>query len=684
MGAIPFLLIVLIAIFGFSYIAFNRLRLLGYMQSTNRFKHILDRIKAVFFIGVMQKKMIKGEKKPGTMHAFIFWGFIVILFRKLQLFTIAFDEFFVYPTIAGGLYASLKDIMSLLVLLAVSYALYRRLVMKPARLEQDNKEPLLILSLIFAIMLTDFLYDGFKFALYSNSIQAIAHEESFAILGTHVANLFRSMVDTSLPTADLLNGFLGFGYSFFYWVQITIVFGFLVLLPASEHFHIVVALPAILFKDLERPNTSTSKVPSVDLEALMDEDNESEEEPIIGVNIASDLTWKEGLDAFTCTECGRCKDSCPTWITEKPLAMQWMNMDIRNHMVENEAVMAGEIEGTSLGRLVGDVIKEDTLWACTTCGYCEAACPIELEHLPRIYKMRQNMVMMETEFPEELVNVFNNYENQSNPWGVPADTRGDWAKELDIPFITSDEEMAKYDYLYYVGSPQSFDSRNQKVAHAMVQILKQAGISFGILGKDEKSTGECIRRMGNEMLFQEMAGELIETLNERNVTKIITCDPHVYNTLKNEYKEFGGYFDVIHHTELINELIEFGTIKVDQKFKNVIYHDPCYLGRHNGVFDQPRNIINSITSDTPLEFDMNREKSMCCGAGGGRMWMEETIGSRINETRLEQALTKEPEVIATGCPYCLIMMEEATGNKGVKEQVAPRDIAELVAESLIV
>lgn len=683
MGAIPFLLIVLVAIFGFSYIAFNRLRLLGYMQETNRFSGILERIKSVFFVGVMQKKMIKGEKKPGAMHAFIFWGFIVILFRKLQLFAIAFDEFFVYPTIAGGVYATVKDLMSLTVLLAVSYALYRRLVLKPARLEEDNKEPLLILTLIFSIMLTDFLYDGFKFALYSSSIEAIAHEEAFSVISSQVANLFRGMVDTSVGVEQLADGFLGMGYHLFYWIQITIVFGFLVLLPASEHFHIVVALPAILFKDLGRPNTSTSVVPSLDLEALMDEDDDSEEEPLIGVNTATDLSWKEGLDVFTCTECGRCKDSCPTWITEKPLAMQWMNMDIRNHMVDQQTTITGELEDTELGRLVGDVIKEDTLWACTTCGYCEAACPIELEHLPRIYKMRQNMVMMETEFPEELMNVFNNYENQSNPWGVPADSRADWAKDLDVPFITSDEDMAKYDYLYYVGSPQSFDSRNQKVALAMVEILKAANVSFGILGKDEKSTGECIRRMGNEMLFQEMAGELIETLNERRVTKIITCDPHVYNTFKNEYREFGGYYDVFHHTEIIDELIEYGTLKVDQKFQNVIYHDPCYLGRHNGVFDQPRNVIDAITTDAPLEFDMNREKSMCCGAGGGRMWMEETIGSRINETRLEQALTKEPEVIATGCPYCLIMMEEATGNKGVKEQVAPKDIAELVAESIV-
>lgn len=682
MGALAFIFIAFIAVSGFLFVAFKRLRLLTFMKQENRCDHFFDRIQAVFNTGVMQKKMIRGERKPGYMHAFIFWGFIIILVRKLQLFVIAFDEFFVYPEFIGGPYTAIKEAMSFIVLLAVLYALYRRLIQKPARLESHSKEPIIILSMIMMIMLTDFLYDGFKYALYSARVADIAHEESFAFISTHLADLFRSMSDLSLPLSTQLDGFLGTAYHAFYWIQISIVFAFLVLIPASEHFHIVTALPAILAKDLKRPYMATSRVPSVDLEALMDEDAEDEEEPSIGVNRVTDLSWKEGFDVLTCTECGRCKDSCPTWITEKPLAMMWVNQDIRNHMIENKEEITNSIEETELGQLVGNVIKEDTLWACTTCGYCEAACPIELEHLPRIYKMRQNMVMMETEFPDEMMNVFNNYENQSNPWGVPADSRADWAKDLDLPIVGSEEDMKKYDYLYYVGSAQSFDSRNQKVAQAMVKILKKNNVSFAILGSDEKSTGECIRRMGNEMLFQEMANELVETLNERRVMRIITCDPHAFNTLKNEYKEFNGYYDVIHHTEFINNLLESGQLELKESFEKVIYHDPCYLARHNGIIDQPRNLIDSITKDEPLEFGMNKEKSMCCGAGGGRMWLEETIGSRINETRITQAMEQEPKVIATGCPYCLIMMEEASGNKGLKEQIETKDIAELVAESL--
>ena len=667
MGALPFQLIVISSIAVFSFFLFRKLRILGHLQDAKRFDRIVERLKSVLFIGILQKKMIGGEKKPGVMHAFIFWGFMIILIRKIQLFVIAFDEFFVYPGLIGGLYATVKDLMSFAVILAVLYALYRRFIVKPKRLEAST-EAVAILLLILTIMTTDFLYDAFKFALHSTNV-AIAHEMAFAPIGSALSSLFTSLTSNALE----------FGYHFFYWLQITVVFTFLTIIPITEHMHIVTSLPDVFFRDLDRKG----KVPSIDLEAIMNEDDESDEEPVIGINTAADLTWKEGLDAFTCTECGRCKDSCPTFVTEKPLSMMWMNVDIREHLVENEAVINGELQDTDLGRLVIDVIKEDTIWACTSCGYCETACPIDMDHLPRLFKMRQNLVMMETEFPEELANVFNNYENQSNPWAAAANTRADWAKDLNLKTIETADDMKEVDYLYYVGSAQSFDPRNQRVAKAVVEILNKAGVRFGILGANEKSTGECVRRLGNEMLFQEMAGELVETLNERSVRKIITCDPHAFNTLNNEYSEFGGFFEVIHHSQLIDELITSGKIEVTESFEKVIYHDPCYLGRHNDVFDEPRHVIDKITKDTPLEFSMNREKSMCCGAGGGRMWMEETIGSRINETRVDQAMEQEPNVIATGCPYCLIMMEEATGNKNLKEKVAPKDIAELVLESLV-
>jgi len=329
------------------------------------------------------------------------------------------------------------------------------------------------------------------------------------------------------------------------------------------------------------------------------------------------------------------------------------------------------------------VIADETLWACTTCGYCEAACPIELEHLPRFYRMRQQRVLIEGDFPHELKAVFEAYEVQSNPWGMPADTRGQWAQGLDVPVVQTAEDVRQLDYLFYVGSAQSFDPRAQKIAAAFVRVLKHAGVRFGILGPRETSTGECVRRAGNEMLFQQLAQQLVDTLNEVGATRIVTCDPHAFNSLKNEYPEFGGRYEVIHHTQLISQLIAEGRVRVAASFERVIYHEPCYLARHNGEYEAPRAVLAHLITDTPLEFDLRREKAMCCGAGGARMWMEEKIGRRINVTRVEQALRHEPTVIASACPYCATMMHDGLKHLRRDNEVAVRDIAELVADALI-
>ena len=624
-------------------------------------------------MGLFQSRMIERDFKAGIMHTVIFWGFCILLFRKLQLFTIGYSEFFVVPGLVGGMYASVKDLVELAVMIGVGYAFYRRFVIKPVRLE-PNKEAILVLSLIMTIMVTDFLYDGFKFALYSGEMEGIAHERHFAFLGNLVANGLG---------ASLSQPLLEVGYHVFYWVQILTVFGFLVLLPMGEHFHIVTALPTLF---LGKEASPLNKVPSVDLEALMAEDEDEEEgkEPLVGVQTAKDLVWKDALDVFTCTECGRCKDACPTFLTDKPLSMKWVNDSIKHHLLDQRETLQKEtLEEGELPSLVGEVISQDTLWACTTCGYCEHSCPIELEHLSRFYKMRQHQVMMEGEVPEELQAAFDNYERASNPWGLNSDTRGDWAEGLDVPLVESAEQVKKLDYLFYVGSAQSFDSKGQKVAKAFVKILKQAGVEFAILGAQEGSTGECVRRAGNEMLFQELAVTLVETLNEYEVSKIVTCDPHAFNSLKNEYPEFEGNYQVVHHSQLINSLIEEGRIRVSETFEKVIFHDPCYLGRHNKEYDAPRNVLNSLTKDSVMEFDMNKESSMCCGAGGGRMWMEETIGERINVKRVDQALEKAPKVIATACPYCTIMISDGVAHYGKEEEIQTKDLAELVAEALV-
>jgi Fe-S oxidoreductase len=395
-----------------------------------------------------------------------------------------------------------------------------------------------------------------------------------------------------------------------------------------------------------------------------------------------DLTWKEGLDAFTCTECGRCKDACPTHRTGKPLSLKLVNDTVKRHLVEQRGLIVAGDPDAKLPALVGPVISEETLWACTTCGYCEAACPIELEHLDKFFRMRQHQVMIAGDFPHELKHLFDAYEAEGNPWGLPASERGAWAADLGVPIVRDAADMAMLDCLFYVGSAMSFDPRGQKIARAFARVLRQANVRFGILGAGEGSTGECVRRVGNEMLFRQLATALSARLAELGVLRIVTCDPHALNSLRNEYPEFGANFEVVHHTQLIAELIADGRIEVDASLERVIYHDPCYLGRHNGEYDAPRAIVARLSSDTPLEFGLTREKSMCCGAGGGRMWIDETIGTRINIARVEQALEEAPRTIATACPYCAVMMADGLGALRPEGATQSRDIAELVADAM--
>jgi Fe-S oxidoreductase len=664
MGPIPLTLILLSALVGFGVLAWRKLAIIVKLAPEVRWDQPAARLRAVVVNGFLQSRMVAREWRPGVMHAVIFLGFMTLLVRKVQLLIIGYDESFVYAGLAGKVFAGFKDVVEIAVLVAVGYALWRRLVQKPARLEH-NREGLLILSLIAAIMITDLVFDGFRFALMADTDAGIAHERLFAFIGSAVADALSGLSEPQLVA----------GYQGFYWIQMLTVLSFLVILPVGEHFHIVTALPALFF----RRDGPANRVPTLDLERILQSDDANNVS--IGVRTALDLTWKDGLDAFTCTECGRCKDACPTFLTGKPLSLKWVYDDLKHHLLaERRTIVARDV--AALPSLVPDVIAEDTLWACTTCGYCEAACPIELEHLPRFYRMRQQRVLMDGTFPRELKAVFEAYEVQSNPWGLAADTRGQWAQGLSVPVVQTAEDVQALDYLFYVGSAESFDPRAQKIAAAFVRVLRHAGVRFGILGARETSTGECVRRAGNEMLFQQLARGLIDTLNGLGVTRIVTCDPHAFNTLRNEYPEFDGHYEVVHHTQLIAQLISEGRVRVTARFERVIYHEPCYLARHNGEYEAPRAVLAHLTRDAPLEFELRREKAMCCGAGGARMWMEEKIGRRINVTRVEQALPQQPKVIASACPYCATMMLDGLKQLGRDDEVAVRDIAELVSDAL--
>ncbi len=664
MGPLAITLIAAAGIAGFCALAWRKLAIVLALQPEVRWDQPARRLRKLLTLGFLQQRMIAGEWRPGLMHTVIFLGFMTLLVRKVQLLVIGYQPAFVYPGLVGGLYAALKDLVEVAVTGAVLYAFWRRFVLRPRRLE-PNREAIVVLSLILAIMVTDFLFDGFRFAHYGGRDAGIAHEQSFALVGAAIAAGLSGLAPEPLAA----------GMHAFYWIQMLTVFSFLVLLPRGEHFHIVTALPAVFFSR----DTPLNRVPAVDLEKIMSD--EGGEDIKVGARTAADLVWKDAFDAFTCTECGRCKDACPTFLTDKPLALKWVHDRIKHHLLESrEALVAGKHD--ALPPLVGKVIAEDTLWACTTCGYCEHACPIELEHLGKFFRLRQHQVLMEGAFPAELKTLFDNVESAGNPWGLPADARADWAKGLDVPLLTSVEQAKELDWLFYVGSAQSFDDRSQKVARAFVRILRAAGVRFAILGPAEGSTGECVRRAGNEMLFQTLAQQLVETLDGLGVTRIVTCDPHAFNSLKNEYPEFGGAWQVVHHTQLIDELIRSGRLRPRPVFERVIYHEPCYLGRHNHEYEAPRRVLATVCRDAPLEFPLNRMHAMCCGAGGGRFWMEEHIGRRINVTRVEQALPQQPKTIATACPYCTTMIRDATTQLGQDEAIATRDIAELVADAI--
>ena len=664
MGAIAITLLLAAAFTAFAVLAWRKLSIMVALGPEVRWDHPATRLARVARNGLLQSRMIRGDARPGIMHAVIFAGFVSLLARKVQLIVIGYAPMFTYPDAIGAAFAFGKDMVDLAVLAAVGYALWRRLVQRPARLE-PNREALLILSLIAAIMITDLAFDAFRFALFAHADAGIAHEMRFAPVGALL----------SAAVADWGAGALATGYHASYWLQMATVLSFLVLLPLGEHFHIVTALPALFFANPGPLN----RVPAVDLDKVM---NASEADVVkVGARSAADLTWKEALDAFTCTECGRCTVACPATQSGKPLSQKWVNDGLKRHLLEQRASIVGHAPEDGLPALIGSVLSEEALWACTTCGYCESACPIELEHLARIYRLRQHQVMMEGAFPHELKTVFDAYEVQSNPWGFAADTRGDWARELDVPVVTTAQEVEALDYVFYVGSAESFDARGQKIARAFVRLMQAARVRVGILGPAETSTGECVRRAGNEMLFQTLAQSLVETLNGLGVKRIVTCDPHAYNTLRNEYPAFGGHYEVVHHTQLIAELARTGRLQLAPSHERVIYHEPCYLARHNGEYAAPRAVIAGVTKDAPLEFELARERSMCCGAGGARMWMEENTGRRMNVVRAEQALAKAPAIVATACPYCTVMMKDGIASLG-NETIVVRDIAELALDAL--
>ena len=663
-----------------------KLGALARMAPENRLNEIGRRIGRLFKIGFGQKKLIglKRERGSGIMHAFIFWGALLIGVRELTLmgegFVSGFQEYL--PLLGsdswlGYAYITVYNFGEVVVLAMILVALYRRIVSKTARLDL-NWEGIYVLLFIGSIMLTDLLFDAARLNLVENYGQHLHFFNSTAYGSEWEWAPFTVLMASAIN--GLGEGTNAFFYHFSYWGHVASMLIFMNLLIHTKQFHEMTALPNVFFGSLDYPHAIA---PLVDLE-----DESAWEEGRIGISKLEHLTWKQGLDLFSCTECGRCHDVCPTFVTNKPLTLKRFNQSLLHHLRNEETTLFRTGSTAEDKTLVGEIIRPETLWACTTCRACEEVCPVSIEHVPRILGMRQNQTMMEEAYPPEMANTFKGLERNFNPWGIGFDQRADWAEGLDIPLMAdmkseTEGQQPEIDMLMWVGCAGSFDSRNQKIARATATLYQKAGVKFAMLGSEEKCTGDLARRSGNEMLFQMLAGENVETLNNYKIKKIVTACPHCLNSIKNEYPQLGGEYEVFHHSQFISKLVDEGRLPVGSNLKDTItYHDPCYLGRYNNEFEAPRNLLKKAASEPMREMKRHGRESFCCGAGGARMWMEETIGSRINENRTEEAIQTGASTVATGCPFCMTMISDGIAAKGKTESMQAKDISELVLEAV--
>ena len=588
-----------------------------------------------------QQKLLQ-KLGPGVMHAFIFWGFIVLLPTILEAAVAIVDEDATLPWLGNAAwYAFLSDVFATLVAIGVGMAFFIRKVLKPDRFRGSHmQEADRILFTILAIVVTLLLWTASRIAL--------------------------GLTDADpRPVSDLLSGLFAGGQGtevaerILVWSHLLVILGFLVYLPGSKHLHIGTApINVWLSKDAPSGRLEPNRI---DLEA-------AEEDIRFGVATQKDLSRKQMLDLFTCTECGRCQEVCPAWATGKPLSPKLLIMDLRDRVV---AEAAGEVE---LQPLVPNAVTDQVVWDCVTCGACVRECPVDIEHVDTIVDLRRNLVMAESRFPQEAGAMLRAVENQENPWGQPASARLDWTKDVEVRVLQEGDPAPEV--LFWVGCAGAFDERAQQTTRSIVRLLQAAGVDVAVLGPREKCTGDPARRMGHEYLFQMLAEQNVETLNGAGVTKIVASCAHCFNTFANEYPDYGGTYEVVHHTQLLSELIAAGRLQPRTGDGRITYHDACYLGRHNGEFDAPRDVIGGEIEEMPR----SRERSFCCGAGGARMWMEEET-PRINDTRFEEAAATGAETVATACPYCLVMLDDAAKGKGSEIRVA--DAATLLAESTL-